>query len=80
MTTRWAFDGTAVGRLLIPTLTTLASPIDYIAEWLVNRALAETDGPTGDPGELIAAELVIGESAPITDPPGAAITTQSAAP
>lgn len=62
------FDGGLIGRLLTPTLTTLAIPLPYIAEWLVNRALSEIDGPTGDPGEMLLAELVIGQSASIGAP------------
>lgn len=56
------FDGSMVGRLLTPALTTLVIPISYIAERLVARALAEIDGPTGDPGELIMPDLVFGAS------------------
>lgn len=56
------FDGSMVGRLLTPTLTTLAIPTTAIAERLVDRALAELKGPTGAPGELVAAELIEGTS------------------
>jgi DNA-binding LacI/PurR family transcriptional regulator len=56
------FDGSMVGRLLTPALTTLAMPVGYIAEALVTRALAEIGGRTGDPGELVRAELVLGAS------------------
>jgi DNA-binding LacI/PurR family transcriptional regulator len=56
------FDGSMVGRLLTPTLTTLAIPTTAIAERLVARALAEIGGPTGAPGELVDAELVEGLS------------------
>ncbi|HET9140276.1 LacI family DNA-binding transcriptional regulator [Actinophytocola sp.] len=56
------FDGSMVGRLLTPALTTLAMPVGYIADRLVTRVLAEIDGPTGAPGELVRAELVLGAS------------------
>lgn len=56
------FDGSMVGRLLTPPLTTLAIPTARIAERLVARVLAELDGPTDDPGELVLPELVVGES------------------
>ena len=53
------FDGSMVGRLLTPTLTTLAIPTATIAERVVARALSEVDGSTG---ELLPPELVRGES------------------
>ncbi len=56
------FAGSMVGRLLAPALTTVAIPIGYIAKRLVARVLAELDGPTGGPGELIMPELVVGAS------------------
>jgi DNA-binding LacI/PurR family transcriptional regulator len=56
------FDGSVEGRMLTPALTTLAIPIAYIAESLVARALGDLDGPTGDPGEVIRPELVLGVS------------------
>lgn len=57
------FDGGTVGRSLTPSLTTLAIPLDHIAGWLIDRALAEIDGPTGEPGELVMPELILGDSA-----------------
>ncbi|MCE7010399.1 LacI family transcriptional regulator [Kibdelosporangium philippinense] len=57
------FDGSMVGKLLTPTLTTLSIPIGYIADTLVARAVAEIAGPTSDPGELVMPELVHGDSA-----------------
>lgn len=57
------FDGGMASRLLNPSLTTLAIPLRYIGEWLVDRALAEIDCATELPAELVRAELVIGESA-----------------
>ena len=56
------FDGSMVGKLLIPSLTTLAIPTRHIAERLVARVLAELDGHPGDPGELVMPELVVGAS------------------
>lgn len=56
------FDGSTVGRLLTPSLTTLAIPTTTIAERLVARLLAELEGPTGAPGELLPAEPVFGTS------------------
>ncbi|WP_290055957.1 LacI family DNA-binding transcriptional regulator [Amycolatopsis solani] len=56
------FDGSVVGRVLDPALTTVAIPVDAIADRLVARVLAELDGPTGAPGELVRPELVLGES------------------
>lgn len=57
------FDGSMVGRLLSPELTTVAIPTDYIADRLVARVLSELDGPTSVPGELVRPELVFGDSA-----------------
>lgn len=57
------FDGGMAARLLSPSLTTLAIPLQHVGDWLVDRALAEFDGATGLPGELIRAELIVGESA-----------------
>ncbi len=56
------FDGSVVGRLLTPSLTTVAIPTEYIAERLIARVLAELDGPTGAPGELIRPDLMFGDS------------------
>lgn len=57
------FDGGLVAGLLSPSLTTLAIPLQYVGNWLVDRALAEIDGATDLPSELITAELIAGESA-----------------
>jgi DNA-binding LacI/PurR family transcriptional regulator len=56
------FDGSMVGRLLTPALTTLTIPITYITDWLVTRALAERDGPSGAPGEVVVPDLILGAS------------------
>ncbi len=53
------FDGTAVARLLTPSLTTVAMPLPAIAERIVARLLGEV---TTDEGEVLDTELVIGES------------------
>lgn len=57
------FDASLVGRLLTPSLTTAAIPTDYITDRLIARVLAELDGPTDAPGELVRPDLVFGESA-----------------
>lgn len=62
------FDGGTVGRSLTPSLTTLAIPLGYIAEWLVDRALAQIGGTTDDPGELVVPDLIVGDSAAISMP------------
>lgn len=56
------FDGSDVGRALDPGLTTVQIPVARLSELLVARALAELDGPTGQPGELLVPELVPGDS------------------
>lgn len=57
------FDGGAVGRSLVPSLTTIAMPLTAIARAVVDRALAEFTGASrGAPGELVAGELIVGES------------------
>lgn len=56
------FDGSVTGRLLTPSLTTVAIPMTAIAERLVARVLAELDGRGGAPGELLAPELAVGDS------------------
>jgi DNA-binding LacI/PurR family transcriptional regulator len=57
------FDGSLVGRMLTPTLTTLAIPTADIAQRLVDRVLRELDEPSDDPGDLIVPDLVLGASA-----------------
>jgi DNA-binding LacI/PurR family transcriptional regulator len=58
------FDGTAVGLLTEPTLTSVRIPVDRIARELVARCLEEVEsGPTGRPGVLIPTELTVGGSA-----------------
>ncbi|TQS42977.1 LacI family DNA-binding transcriptional regulator [Cryptosporangium phraense] len=54
------FDGSVVGRLLAPALTTVAIPLAEIAERVIRRVLAEIDGPTDGPGEVLAPEILAG--------------------
>ena len=56
------FDGSLVGRLLAPALTTLSIPTADIAQRLIDRALLEVDGPSGAPGELLMPDLILGAS------------------
>lgn len=56
------FDGGAELSRLRPTLTTVRPPLADIAASLVERVLAEAAGPTGRPGLLITAPLIVGES------------------
>lgn len=57
------FDGSVIGRSLVPRLTTLAIPVSEIAVHVVGRLLREIDSPTGEPGEFLPLTLVRGESA-----------------
>ncbi len=61
------FDGSLIGRMLTPALTTLAIPTGDIAQRLVDRVLRELDEPTDEPGELIMPELVVGASASLPE-------------
>ncbi|MFI5953032.1 LacI family DNA-binding transcriptional regulator [Cryptosporangium sp. NPDC051539] len=56
------FDGSVVGRLLTPALTTVAIPLPEIAERVVRRVLAEIDGPTTAGGEILAPGLIEGST------------------
>jgi DNA-binding LacI/PurR family transcriptional regulator len=56
------FDGSSIGRMLSPHLTTMVIPTTEIAERVVARVLRELDGPTTEPGEMVAARLVVGDS------------------
>ncbi len=56
------FDGGALGAVLVPSLTTVTIPLTAIARAVVDRALAEVGGPTGQPGLMISGELVVGGS------------------
>jgi DNA-binding LacI/PurR family transcriptional regulator len=61
------FDGSLIGRMLTPALTTLAIPTGDIAERLVDRVLRELEEPSDEPGELIMPELVVGASASLPE-------------
>ena len=61
------FDGSLIGRMLTPALTTLAIPTGDIAQRLVDRVLRELDEPGDEPGELIMPELVVGASASLPE-------------
>lgn len=56
------FDGSVLGRVLSPTLTTVVIPVEHIADRVVARVLAELDGPTDEPGELVRPELICAAS------------------
>ncbi len=57
------FDGSVLGGLLQPRLTSVAIPVDVIAERVIQRALHHLEhGPDTDPGEIIPAALYQGES------------------
>jgi DNA-binding LacI/PurR family transcriptional regulator len=57
------FDGSAAAGLLHPRLTSVAIPVDDIAQRVVARALRQLDhGPDRQPGEVVPATLRLGES------------------
>jgi LacI family transcriptional regulator len=57
------FDGSAAAALMHPRLTTVAIPVDEIAGRVVDRALRQVDhGPDQQPGEIVPARLLLGES------------------
>jgi DNA-binding LacI/PurR family transcriptional regulator len=57
------FDGSAAADLMHPRLTSVAIPVDEIARRVAARALRQLDhGPDHEPGEVVQARLVIGES------------------
>lgn len=58
------FDGGLLDWVLDPPLTTVRIPVGAVAEAIIARLLRElASGPTGDPGQFVATELVIGGSA-----------------
>jgi DNA-binding LacI/PurR family transcriptional regulator len=57
------FDGGVMSRLLTPALTTVVIPVELIAQRLLDRVLREVDGPTSDPGEVVAVSVREGASA-----------------
>jgi DNA-binding LacI/PurR family transcriptional regulator len=57
------FDGSAAASLLHPRLTSVAIPVDDIAQRVVTRALRQLDhGPDQQPGEMVPTTLRLGES------------------
>jgi DNA-binding LacI/PurR family transcriptional regulator len=57
------FDGSAAADLLHPRLTSVAIPVNDIAQRVVTRALRQLDhGPDRQPGEVVPTTLRIGES------------------
>ena len=57
------FDGSVAAGLMHPQLTSVAIPVDDIAQRVVARALRQIDhGPDQRPGEVVAAALRLGES------------------
>jgi DNA-binding LacI/PurR family transcriptional regulator len=57
------FDGSAAAGLLHPRLTSVAIPVDDIAQRVVTRALRQLDhGPDWQPGEVVPTTLRLGES------------------
>ncbi len=56
------FDGSALGRALVPSLTSAVIPVEEVARSVVRRAVDEIDGQTGLPGQLLTARLVVGDS------------------
>jgi DNA-binding LacI/PurR family transcriptional regulator len=57
------FDGSFIGRMLTPALTTLAIPLTRVAQRLIDRALRELTEPNQEPGEILVPELIVGASA-----------------
>jgi DNA-binding LacI/PurR family transcriptional regulator len=52
------FDGSMRAELLHPQLTTVAIPVDDIAQRVVGRVLRQLDqGPDSEPGEIVPAPL-----------------------
>ncbi len=57
------FDGSVAAGLMHPQLTSVAIPVDDIAQRVVARALRQIDhGPDRRPGEVVPAALRLGES------------------
>ena len=52
------FDGSMRAELLHPRLTTVAIPVDDIAQRVIGRVLRQLDhGPDSEPGEIVPAPL-----------------------
>ena len=57
------FDGSMRAELLHPQLTTVAIPVDEIAQRVIRRVLRQLDqGPDSEPGEIVPAPLRIAGS------------------
>ena len=56
------FDGSAIGRILTPALTTVAMPLAEVADRLVDRIVSEVSGVSDERGEVLATTLIWGES------------------
>ena len=57
------FDGSVIGRNLMPRLTTIAIPVADVAHQVIDRVLREMDGATGEPGQMVPLTLTLGDSA-----------------
>jgi DNA-binding LacI/PurR family transcriptional regulator len=65
------FDGSAAAGLLHPSLTSVAIPVDDIAQRVVTRALRQLDqGSDLRPGEVVPTTLRLGESTAAAGPAG----------
>lgn len=58
------FDGIPFAGLLQPSLTTVAQPSSELGRRAASSLLAAIDGVDGAPAEVLAVELVVGESTP----------------
>jgi DNA-binding LacI/PurR family transcriptional regulator len=57
------FDGSMRAELLHPRLTTVAIPVDDIAQRVIGRVLRQLDqGPDSEPGEMVPTPLRVAES------------------
>ena len=56
------FGYDVIGRNMVPSLTTVRTPISSIVELVMQRFVREVAGEPDAPGELIVPELVVGAS------------------
>jgi DNA-binding LacI/PurR family transcriptional regulator len=56
------FDGSTVARILTPALTTVAMPLAEVAGRLVERIVSAVAGVSQEHGEVLATNLIWGES------------------
>jgi DNA-binding LacI/PurR family transcriptional regulator len=56
------FDGSTVGRILTPALTTVAMPLAEVADRLVDRIVKAVSGVSQECGEVLATTVIWGES------------------